>query len=118
MYIRWKRRWRRRRQEWAHYAELVACVWAAGRPRQRVVSYLGSLREPYRDAPAHRQRFWAQVEQRLTTLGLDPGTQQRLTAQLAQQVPRPTPAELTALEARRATFVQLGQEVRRHQEAP
>ncbi len=118
MYIRWKRRWRRRRQEWAHYAELVECVWVAGRPRQRVVGYLASLRAPYWDAPAHRQRFWAQVDQRLTALGLDPGTQQRLAARLAQQVPRPTPTELAALDARRAEFLQLGQALARRQRAP
>jgi hypothetical protein len=109
MYLRWKRRWRPRRQEWAHYAELVECRWIAGRPRQRVVGYLASLREPYREAPAHRQRFWQQVDQRLPALGLAPATQQRLVVQLAQQVPRPTADELAALDTRRALLLQLGQ---------
>ena len=109
MYLRWKRRWRSRRQEWARYAELVECVWVAGRPRQRVVGYLASLRDPYRDAPAHRQRFWQQVDQRLQALGLAPATQQQVAAQLAQQVARPTPDELAALDAQRAAFFQLGQ---------
>ena len=109
MYLRWKRRWRSRRQEWADYAELVECVWVAGRPRQRVVGYLASLRDPYRDAPAHRQRFWQQVDQRLQALGLAPATQQQVAAQLAQQVARPTPDELAALDAQRAAFLQLGQ---------
>jgi hypothetical protein len=118
MYIRWKRRWRRRRQEWAHYAELVECVWVAGRPRQRVVGYLGSLRAPYWDAPAHRQRFWAQVDQRLPALGLDLETTQRLEARLAQQVRRPTPAELTALAARRAALHQLEQTLARQHGVP
>ena len=91
------------------YAELVECVWVAGRPRQRVVGYLASLRDPYRDAPAHRQRFWQQVDQRLQALGLAPATQQQVAAQLAQQVARPTPDELAALDAQRAAFFQLGQ---------
>jgi hypothetical protein len=76
MYLRWKRRWRSRRQEWADYAELVECAWVAGRPRQR---------------------------------GLAPAMQQQVAAQLAQQVARPTPDELAALDAQRAAFLQLGQ---------
>ena len=109
MYLRWKRRWRSRRQEWADYAELVECQWVAGRPRQRVVGYLASLRDPYRDAPAHRQRFWQQVDQRLQALGLAPATRQQVATQLAQQVAHPTPDELAALDAQRAALFQLGQ---------
>ncbi len=109
MYLRWKRRWRSRRQEWADYAELVECGWVAGRPRQRVVGYLASLRAPYRDAPAHRQRFWQQVDQRLHALGLAPATRQQVATQLAQQVARPTPDELAALDAHRVALFQLGQ---------
>jgi hypothetical protein len=83
-----------------------------------VVGYLASLREAYRDAPAHRQRFWQQVDQRLLTLGLAPDARQRLAARLAQQVPRPTPDELAALDARRALLLKLGQQQARCQEGP
>ena len=73
MFVRWKRRQLRRSRDTAHYAV-----------RQRVVRYLGAIREQYRTAPAHRAWFWACVEQRLAPLGLDSATRQAVEARLAQ----------------------------------
>jgi hypothetical protein len=104
MFVRWKRRRLRRHQDTAWDAVLVQSVRIAGAPRQRTVRYLGSIRAQYRTAPAHRQAFWAAVEQRLAPLALEPATRQAVNAQLEQQIPRPTAAELHELARQRALF--------------
>ena len=81
MYIRWKRYVLRRTADVTLKAFLVDSVRVAGRPRQRILGYLGAIRERYQQAPAHRQRFWHQVAQRLPALGVDPCTQAALEAQ-------------------------------------
>lgn len=104
MFVRWKRRHLRRNRDTAWDAVLVQSVRIAGTPRQRTVRYLGSIRTRYRPAPAHRQAFWAAVEQRLAQLALDPATRQAVETQLERQIPRPTAAELQELARYRALF--------------
>ncbi len=65
MYIRWKRYVLRRTADVTLKAFLVDSVRVAGRPRQRILGYLGAIRERYQQAPAHRQHFWSQVAPRL-----------------------------------------------------
>jgi hypothetical protein len=110
MFVRWKRRQLRRSRDTAHYAVLVHGVWVHGTVRQRVVRYLGAIREQYRTAPAHRAWFWACVQQRLAPLGLDPATRQAVEARLAQVVPRPTAAELQEVAVQRATLERWAEE--------
>ena len=81
MYIRWKRCALRRTADVTLKAFLVHSVRVAGRPRQRILGYLGAIRERYQQAPAHRQRFWSQVAPRLSALQVDPRTQAALEAQ-------------------------------------
>ena len=107
MYIQWQRRSVRRTGETTLRAVLVQSVRHQGQPRQRCVCYLGAIRVRYQQAPAHRQRFWARVDQRLAPLGLDPATRARLETALAWQVARPTPADLAHLEAQRTALSQL-----------
>ena len=107
MYIRWKRSALRRSADVTLKAFLVHSVRVEGRPQQRILGYLGAIREHYQQAPAHRQRFWHQVAQRLPALGVDPPTQATLEACLARVVPRLTPTDLAALEAQRTALAQL-----------
>jgi len=109
MFVRWRRRPLRREQDLALDALLVQSVWTAGTPRQRVVRYLATIQARYRTAPAHRYAFWQGAERRLETLDLPPETRQALEAQLAQQVPRPTPEELAQVAAWRRAFAYLGE---------
>ena len=104
MYIRWKRSALRRSADVTLKAFLVHSVRVEGRPQQRILGYLGAIREHYQQAPAHRQRFWHQVAQRLPALGVDPRTQATLEACLARVVPRLTPTDLAALEAQRTAL--------------
>jgi hypothetical protein len=107
MYIRWKRYPLRRTADVTLKAFLVHSVRVAGRPRQRILGYLGTIRLRYQHAPAHRQRFWQQVARRLTALQVDPDTRAALEAGLARVVPRLTPADLATLEAQRAALEHL-----------
>lgn len=104
MYIRWKRCPLRRTADVKLKAFLVQSVRVGGQPRQRLIGYLGAILVRYQQAPAHRQRFWCRVGQRLDTLGLDPAMRATLEAALAQQVPRPTSADLVLLDAQRTAL--------------
>ena len=107
MYIRWKQYVLRRTADVTLKAFLVDSVRVEGRPRQRILGYLGAIRERYQQAPAHRLRFWSQVAPRLTALQVDPGTRTALEACLARVVPRLTPADLAILEAQRTALAHL-----------
>src|SRR5882672_4630391 len=52
MYIRWKRCALRRTADVTLKAFLVHSVRVAGRPRQRILGYLGAIRVRYQQAPA------------------------------------------------------------------
>ena len=106
MFLRWKRRPLRRTPDIACDAVLVQSIRVAGTPRQRT-RYLGSIRMRYRTAPAHRQAFWAAVEERLELLALEPTTRQAIGAELVREVPRPTAEELQELDRQRALFTPL-----------
>ncbi len=75
-----------------------------GEPRQRVVAYLGGIREAYIDKWERRHRaFWRGVDDRLDALELDPDTRARIEASVESRVRRVTPenqAEFDAAEAR------------------
>lgn len=107
MFLRWRQRPLRRQPDSTLEAVLVQSVRVGGQPRQQTVGYLASIRVQYRTAPAHRQAFWRSVERRLAVLDLPQATRQTLEAQLAQQVPRPTPEELAQLATQRAALRQL-----------
>ena len=97
MYVRWKRRPLRRRRidrspDWAQSAVLVESRRIDGKPRQRVVRYLGSIREGMLEAIAWQAAFWRDVEWHLDDLGLDEATRRSVVATLLRTVPRPDEA--------------------------
>jgi hypothetical protein len=89
MFIRWKRRRLRRRNDVALVAVLVQSLRVHGVPRQRIVRYLGSIPSRERVTAAAVQAFWQRVAVQLTALALDPVTRQALEHQLARVVPSP-----------------------------
>ncbi len=105
MYVRWQSRSRLRRGKSPLItAELVECRRVDGKPRQRLLAYLGGIREAYVDEREGKHRaFWRGVDERLDTLGLDPETRARVEASVESRVRRVTPenqAEFDAAEAR------------------
>ncbi len=109
MYVRWKRRPVYGGRDVSLQAVLVRSSWQPGQrqARQHLVGYLGSIRERYQAAPAHRLLFWQQAEQHLSALPLDPATRQRLEARLAARVPRLTSTEQQEVLRQQAWVVQL-----------
>jgi hypothetical protein len=110
MYIRWKRRRLRRRNDIALVAVLVQSQRVHGVPRQRIVRYLGSIRSQERATTAAVQAFWQRVAAQLTALALDPATRQALEYHLARVVPAPAlilppPTTTTPMEAGHAAGV-------------
>lgn len=86
-------------------AVLVESRRVEGKPRQKVVAYLGGIREKWVDEWDKKHRdFWRRVDERLDELGLDLETRARIEASVDARVRRVTPenqAEFDAAFARR-----------------
>ena len=93
MYVRWKKRamtsYRRRNGQTALTAVLVESQRVDGKPRQRTISYLGTITQELVINPFRQTSFWASAERRLAQQGLDDATRARLEASLLRVVPRP-----------------------------
>ena len=73
-------------------AILVESHRVDGRPRQRFVSYLGTIREwTLKDRVYwHLVDFWVSVDKNLDALQIDQVTRQAIETRIAERVPRPT----------------------------
>lgn len=75
----------------AHYeylsAHLVESVRLDGKPRQKTVAYLSSIKSQSLPMDAQRLNFWERVASRLATLDLTPEVQKQLIEQLEKRVP-------------------------------
>jgi hypothetical protein len=97
MYIRWKKRQRKRWRKPTGFhtlsAYLVESHRVNGRPRQKT-TYLASIWDKYIDTPTHRDYFWWRVEEKVAALALDEQTWLKIAAQLEETVPKPSPQEV------------------------
>ncbi len=95
MFVRWKRRPVRRRRPWSPPDEQVLCAYLVenrrvdGRTRQRVVRYLGAIKEGQLAYPLSTDHFWRRVDAALGELGLDDDRRRAIEARLMAAVPRP-----------------------------
>ena len=103
MFVRWKTRvpWRAFYKDFPHRnpgksfsAVLVRSERIDGEPRQRIVAYLGHIKEEYLDSKAQRLYFWEGVDRQLNALTFSPEERQRIEEQLRAVVTRPTPEEV------------------------
>ena len=94
MYVRWKKRVMTRRHcptgKTALTAVLVENRRVDGKPRQRLVSYLGTIRQDGLTSPYHQLGFWGTADRHLAALALDNATRERIERSLLGVVPRPT----------------------------
>ncbi len=113
MFIRWKRRQRSVRvylrgnvPAWTRYLYLCESKRIEGKPRQRVVAYLGDFQERYahdesEEGIKRRKSFWWRADQWLEDRELmDEETCKRLQAKIAEAVPRPDEQALSAYKAK------------------
>jgi hypothetical protein len=111
MFLRWKKRrpplarsfWARRNEDRNESrtlltAVLVEAVRIDGRPRQKIVKYLGSIQEWRIEQRAYQplHGFWQTVLSRLDTLTLSKKERREIERQVADVVPKPTKAMLRA----------------------
>jgi hypothetical protein len=102
MFVRWKTRPRAGFDGPLLSAVLVRSERINGKPRQKIVACLASIRETIIDNPYRRYYFWRKVDKRLESLGLEKAEHERIVAALASRVPRPTEAELRQEDRERA----------------
>ena len=79
-------------------ARLVESRRVNGKPRQRTVAYLGSIRDTHVEDAGCRGFFWCEADRRLSELGLSDDERGRIDARLSAVVPRPTLDEVLAVE--------------------
>ena len=107
MFVRWQRRGRVRTGKASPLmsAVLVDSRRVGGKPRQKVVAYLGGIRETRINvSERYHREFWQSVDDRLDALQLDPDIRERIEASIESRVRRVTPkiqAEFDETVARR-----------------
>ena len=103
MYVKWQTK--RRSKAWYSRgdlltATLVECHRIDGQPRQKVVSYLGSVRLDFVDQHlVHHLHFWDSVSERLDRMGerIDTATRRRIERKLSERVTRPNATQRAKL---------------------
>ena len=98
MHVHWTRRGR------VLSAVLVERYRAGGKPRQRRVRPLATIREEEVSSPVSQSLFWQAADRQLETLHLEPALRARLEARLARAVKRP---QADSEEAAQAPYVGL-----------
>jgi hypothetical protein len=93
MYVRWKRQLRSGGLNGGHTsltAVVVRSERVEGRPRQRIVCYLATIREDRISEGVDLVRFWESVRSHLAAAVPDQETKAHLSAQVAAHVPLPS----------------------------
>lgn len=85
MFVRWKRK--QLKDDRLKYAQLVKTVQVTGKPRQKVIKYLGSIRESHLECKDYCKQFWDKVNDNLEKLDLEERTVEQVKFKLQQTVP-------------------------------
>jgi hypothetical protein len=114
MFVRWKRRERTTASRRARRkdpsgrtgrfllsAVLVQSERRDGKPRQKVVAYLGCISEDRVGDMFPRKHFWDKVGRRLDTLRLEPEIRREVEAALLTRVAQLTAEEMACYERKR-----------------
>ena len=94
MFVRWKSR--QLAADVAHSAILVESVRIDGKPRQRFIAHLGTIRPRYGAVAVIA--FWHDVDNVLDQIDCD---REHVTAQIVKRVPRPSQALIDSVRAAR-----------------
>lgn len=97
MYVRWRRHKRaekRGEDRWLLAASLVESQRVGGKPRQRTICYLGSIREDRLSEVGPRRWFWESAEARFDRASIPNYDWPQIAAVLEARVPRPSIEEM------------------------
>jgi integrase/recombinase XerD len=103
MFARWKKRQLKRPEPDGNapgvvlYAVLVRSIRVKGKPRQKIVRYLGSIRESKINKAGYRIAFWMKVERALKKQKVGDSIYQKILATLSKVVSLPTKDEVSRL---------------------
>lgn len=106
IYVRWKRRRLKRLDAegreggYVRYAVVVRAMRVGGEPRQKVMCYLGHIRESHIAKVGFQVCFWASVRHKLKGLNLDSETHDKIIIKLSTDIPIPTNKQLSTLRSR------------------
>jgi hypothetical protein len=87
-------------------AVLVNCERRDGKPRQKIVAYLGGIDQECIKHTDHRASFWDGATRKLDDLGLDGATRRKVEASLTAVVRNPTARERAAAKEEFERFTQ------------
>ncbi len=95
MYVRWKVRKLSKRGSQgparrAFYAVVAECSRVDGKPRQKVIKYLGRIHEQSIADPAERLEFWKSALGKLDELDIESAIRSKLESKMSEVVPRPS----------------------------
>ncbi|WP_374027422.1 hypothetical protein ACES2J_12505 [Bdellovibrio bacteriovorus] len=102
MFARWKSQLLRKSlrhrgsPKHAYYAIIVEAYKKDGRPAQRLVRYIGGIREQDLNSPFHRKEFWERADRIMAEMNLAPQMRSSFEQKFAAKVPRPSRSELLA----------------------
>ena len=107
MFVRWqRRRLKRYRHGYEAGEEVLSAVVVEsrrmdGKPRQKMIRYLGTVRESdiTRPRPMSLDRFWTRVDVALDELGIRGAARLVMETTIAATVPRPDPEVLARTRA-------------------
>lgn len=123
MYVRWRSHSRKKHPQIPTLcAYLYQTVRIDGKPKARVLAYLGSIRDV--NHPLEQQQFWQSVEAKVSERQWQAGEKEKILQAIALRVPRPmTESEklLAAIERQMAAGVtasELVERLEQHREQP
>jgi hypothetical protein len=116
VFVRWKQRRNRTRRNdcggVSTYAYLVKSERIDGKPRLKVIGYVGTVPEGGERHDWRRIRFWGRVDALFARLKLDPDTRASIEHSLATRVPRPLTEEERE-EQSRAVWKRIREDLRK-----
>ncbi len=92
MYIKWRKEQLRNKARSIVLRAQVARSYrdrVTGEVRSEFIAYLASIRDSHRDLPLAQERFWRDVDRKLSCLSFAPDDEQHIREKLLEKVPRP-----------------------------
>ena len=95
MYLRWKKKKRNKKKansilRFTLSPVIVESIWEEGRTKQRVLKYLGAIREENISHLYHRRDFWNKVHTNLLSIEISPQQRALFVKQIEAVIPKPS----------------------------